>query len=66
MKLRRRSLSGVGIEIFFRGQKHFLNAERIQILDLLLSSYEAAVQKYRELEKVNKDLKEAHVSLEGA
>lgn len=63
MKLRRDSFSEVGIEIFFRGKKHFLNAERIQILDLLLSSYEAAVQKYRELEKANKDLKEAHVSL---
>ena len=63
MRLRRESISRVGLEIFFRGQKHFLNAERIQMLDLLLSSYEAAVQKYRELEKANRDLKEAHSSL---
>jgi two-component system sensor histidine kinase/response regulator len=55
-ELRAKSTSGIGIEIFFAGRKHFLEADRIQIVDLLLSSYETAVQNYHDLEKSNEEL----------
>lgn len=34
----------VGIALSLNGQKHFINAERQQILDLLISTYEQAVR----------------------
>jgi len=58
-ELRKDISTEVGIEIFFAGKKHFLNSDRMQILDLLLTTYENAVQKSRELERVNKELKNA-------
>ncbi len=48
-ELRRTSSPEMGIEIFFAGQKHFLTSDRLQMIDLLLSSYDNAVQKNREL-----------------
>ncbi len=50
-ELRQVSVSEMGIEIFFGGQKHFITPDRIQIIDLLLNSYETAVQKNLELEQ---------------
>lgn len=55
-EIRSKSSSGLGIEIFFAGKKHFLAADRIQIVDLLISSYETAVQNYHELERTNAEL----------
>jgi hypothetical protein len=40
----------------FAGQKYFINSDRIQIIDLLLSTYENAVQKNIELKKAHNDL----------
>ncbi len=40
---------GMGLEIVFSGQRHFITADRLQILNLLLSTYEAAIQRNREL-----------------
>ncbi len=54
--LRRQSYAEMGIEIFFAGRKHFLAGERIQILDLLISSFEDAVLGRIELSKSNRDL----------
>ncbi len=45
LELRRQTGTQRGIEIFFAGEKHLIRSERIQMIDLLLSSYEAAVQK---------------------
>lgn len=59
-EIRSKSSSGIGIEIFFAGRKHFLAADRIQIVDLLLSSYETAVQNYHELVQSNADLTRAN------
>jgi len=39
----------IGIEIFFAGKKHVIDADRRQILDLLISTFEDAVQQNREL-----------------
>jgi signal transduction histidine kinase len=39
---------GGGLEIVFGGQKHFITADRLQILKLLLSTHEAAVHRNHE------------------
>lgn len=59
LELRRNKISEIGIEVYFDGQKHFINSERIQIIDLLLSTFENAVQKTKELEESNNNLKDA-------
>ena len=41
--------TGMAVEIFFNGQRHYIRAGRLQILNLLLSTYEAAIQRNREL-----------------
>jgi len=48
-EMRNNDQPGMGIEIFFEGQRHFITADRLQILNLLLSTYEAAMQRNREL-----------------
>jgi hypothetical protein len=63
-ELRRGIMSSMGIEIVFGGQKYFINSDRIQIIDLLLSTYENAVQKNTELFEANSQLTEMHCQLE--
>jgi diguanylate cyclase (GGDEF)-like protein/PAS domain S-box-containing protein len=46
----------VGFEIVFGNQRYYINSDRLQILNLLLSTYETAVQKKRELTIVQVDL----------
>ncbi|MFA6498342.1 MAG: ATP-binding protein [Desulfurivibrionaceae bacterium] len=46
----------MGLEIFFRGKKYFINSDRLQILNLLLSTYETAIQKNQELTDVTREL----------
>jgi signal transduction histidine kinase len=50
--------------ILLGGQKHRVTAERQQILDILLSVYETAVQKNRELIKTHSELRELNEQLE--
>ncbi len=57
--LRKDAMTEVSMGIFFAGKKHFITSDRMQILDLLLSTYETVIQKNRELEQANKELKEA-------
>jgi two-component system sensor histidine kinase/response regulator len=47
----------MGLEIFFREKKYFINSDRLQILNLLLSTYETAIQKNQELSSVTDELK---------
>jgi C4-dicarboxylate-specific signal transduction histidine kinase len=56
----------MGLEILFEGQKYFINinSERRQILDLLLSTYEAAVKKNTELIRAQDELKVLNEELE--
>jgi two-component system response regulator VanR len=56
----RRRTSEMGLEIFFSGRKYFITSEKMQIVDLLLSTYEAVIQKNIELERLNKELKTAN------
>lgn len=64
MELRKETKVQMGVEIFFRGLKYFITAERQQILDLLLSTYETAVQKNGELVKTQKSLELLNEELE--
>lgn len=53
-----------GLEIVFQGQKYFINADRLQILNLLLSTYEAAVEKNSQLLKAQTELQSQAEELE--
>ena len=58
--LRKQTGSQMGIEILFAGQKHLIRSERIQMIDLLLSTYETAVQKNRELTRAKEEAERAN------
>ncbi len=47
------------VEVTYAGKKHRIKAGRIQILNLLLSTYQTAVQKNADLERTNSELREA-------
>lgn len=49
---------------YFSGQRHFLQVNQVQIMDLLLSTYSNAVQKNNELEKAYRNLNLIHEELE--
>jgi signal transduction histidine kinase len=53
-----------GIEVYFAGDRHYITSDRVQIIDLLLSTFESAVQKNRELDEVNKELLAVHDTLQ--
>ncbi|HVT02071.1 MAG TPA: response regulator [Thermoanaerobaculia bacterium] len=54
--VRRPDDMGVGVEICFAGNRHFITADRLQILNLLLSTYDAAIQRNRELNRSQEEL----------
>jgi serine phosphatase RsbU (regulator of sigma subunit)/CheY-like chemotaxis protein len=56
LELRRQSKGKLATEIFFAGQKYRLTSERIHSIDLLLSTYETAVQKNMELSRAKEQL----------
>jgi signal transduction histidine kinase len=64
LELRRNQKMRMGIEITLGGQRHFITAERQQILDLLISTYEQATYINRELEAANRELGAANKELE--
>lgn len=54
----------LGMKIYFGGEQHFITAERQQILDLLLTTYETAVEKNQALTIAREELKTLNDSLE--
>ncbi|MDA8429762.1 MAG: response regulator [Geobacteraceae bacterium] len=54
----------LGVEIVLDNERYFIKSDRIQILNLLLSSYEAAIQKNGELITAQKNLKALNEQLE--
>ena len=58
-ELRRGLSADMGMELFFRGHRYFINSDRIQILDLLISAYEQALEQKIKLEQTNKELQDA-------
>jgi len=53
----------LGIALYLGGQKHFINAERQQILDLLISTYEQAVCVNEELQAREQQISELNAHL---
>jgi two-component system sensor histidine kinase/response regulator len=62
-KLRKDQNMEVGIALYLGDQKHFINAERQQILDLLISTYEQAVQVNSELQARERQVIELNMRL---
>ncbi|MEW6237709.1 MAG: response regulator [Candidatus Omnitrophota bacterium] len=62
--IRHHEKMGVGIDIYFAGEKYRINSERQQILDLLLSTYETAVLKNCELIQARNELQKLNSRLE--
>ena len=63
-EVRRGGRTQMGMEVVFNGQQLVVTPERQQILDLLISSYETAVQKNLELRRVQGELKALNERLE--
>jgi len=63
-ELRKTTNAGSAVEIMFAGQKYFINSDRMQVIDLLLSTYENAVQKTNQLKKAHNDLIDIYRQLE--
>ena len=63
-ELRQSNNIRMGVELSFAGRSYFIAAEQQQVLNLLLSTYEAAMQKNKELHKAQEDLRELNESLE--
>jgi signal transduction histidine kinase/DNA-binding response OmpR family regulator len=63
-ELQENSQTQMGVEIHFAGRKYFITSEKKQILDLLISTYENAVQKNTELIKVQAKLEVLNEELE--
>jgi len=63
-ELRRTERLQVGVQLEFGGQSYFITAEKQQILDLLISTYEGAVQINEELELKQRELQQANGALE--
>ena len=61
-QMRKHQASDLGVNIQFAGKKYYITSDRVQILDLLFSSFENAVQKNDELkdtiQKLNQTQKE--------
>ena len=55
-----------GLEILFAGQRYCITADRRQILDLLLCTYETAIQKNNELIRTQNELNHLNEQLETA
>lgn len=62
-KLRSHSRLQFGIEISLGGRKHLITAEREQILDLLFSSYEEALQANEELRERQDEVQSLNLQL---
>jgi len=65
IELRKNQQMRMGVEIYLGGQKHFITAERQQILDLLISVYEEAVHLSKELDARSRELAYSNRSLSG-
>ncbi|MHB9002158.1 MAG: response regulator [Thermoanaerobaculia bacterium] len=65
LELRKNQKMQMGVEINLGGQRHFITSERQQILDLLISTYEQAININDELKTREKDLAHSYQVLNG-
>ena len=63
MELREDSETEKGTKVFFSGHQYLITADRMQILDLLLSTYENAYHQNRELLSMQRKLRESNERL---
>lgn len=64
LELRPRQKMSIGMEVLIAGKKYFINADRLQILDFLISTYETAVQQNHELVRARDELAKMNEILE--
>ncbi len=64
IELRKTQKVELGTQLAFKGERYFITSERQQILDLLLSTYETATEKNRELIAAQDQLRELNATLE--
>jgi signal transduction histidine kinase len=57
---------GIPVEIFINARKHSVSAEPVQILNLLLSTYEGAIERNKDLQRSEEALQEVNSRLEKA
>jgi len=62
-ELRKGQIGELAVEVYFAGKKYNITADRMQIIDLLFSTYENAVQKNRDLIQINKELADTQQEL---
>ena len=62
-ELRKQVGEETAIPVYFAGERYFITANRLQILNLLLSTYETAVKTNLDLIKAHEDLKAAQAQL---
>lgn len=65
-QMRTADRSEIGLEINLHGRKHFITSDRLQILNLLLSTYELAMQRNDDLRRSEERLRTANASLREA
>jgi PAS domain S-box-containing protein/diguanylate cyclase (GGDEF)-like protein len=63
--LRRDERVQLGMQVNLGGQTHFITAERQQIFDLLISTYEEAIQMTEELKQRQEEIARSYQTLEG-
>lgn len=63
-EIRKDEVTQFGLEINFAGKKHFINSDRLQILNLLISTYENAVQINHKLRETQRQLADLNLQLE--
>jgi two-component system sensor histidine kinase/response regulator len=64
--MRRSGIGDMSIEIFFQGDRYQINSDKKQILNLLLSVYEAAINQNKELIEAKQQLEEMNLNLKSA
>ncbi len=57
-KIRKMRCSDFSVDVFFGGKKHRVNSDRLQILDMLFSTYEKITLQKRELEQALQTIKQ--------
>jgi signal transduction histidine kinase/DNA-binding response OmpR family regulator len=63
-RIRRGAKTQTSLKIVFAGQTYVITANRLQILNLLLSTYETAVQQNRQLTQTQEALQQLNIRLE--
>src|SRR5262249_9344202 len=65
-QVRQNDQAGKGVEKLFHGEKKFITPDRPPNFNLILSTYEAAIQRNKELNTAQKDLNRLNSTLESA